>query len=172
MTVNRTPAPTAPAPAPAGHLAAAGTAQPAGAPWHRLHAAPPRHRGRPRRPARHRLPAAQRSRLPLGTTRSPPGPRHPRLADHPSGAPRAPRWSSAQQVKPGPGTRWASRALASSGQLRPCNLETMGQRLFPGLFIFPITVGTKVKGPISNKPTKVFSLVLNFWRWEARRLCS
>ncbi|XP_039706135.1 putative RNA/DNA demethylase ALKBH6 isoform X2 [Pteropus medius] len=90
------------APARAGHLAAAGTAQPAGAPWHRLHAPAPRHRSRPRRPAGHRLPAAQRSRLPLGATRSPPGPRHPRLADHPSGAPRPARWSSAQQVKPGP----------------------------------------------------------------------
>ncbi|XP_077709915.1 putative RNA/DNA demethylase ALKBH6 isoform X2 [Canis aureus] len=88
-------------PAPASHLAAAGTAQPAGAPRHRLHAPPPRHRSCPRRRAGRHLPATQRRRLPVSAARSQPGPWHARLADHPPRAPRAAHRPPAQQVMPG-----------------------------------------------------------------------
>nr|XP_055167448.1 alpha-ketoglutarate-dependent dioxygenase alkB homolog 6 isoform X9 [Nyctereutes procyonoides]XP_055167449.1 alpha-ketoglutarate-dependent dioxygenase alkB homolog 6 isoform X9 [Nyctereutes procyonoides] len=88
-------------PAPASHLTAAGTAQPAGAPRHRLHAPPPRHRSCPRRRAGRHLPAAQRRRLPVGAARSQPGPWHARLADHPPRAPCAAHRPPAQQVMPG-----------------------------------------------------------------------
>uniref|UniRef100_A0A452S3L3 AlkB homolog 6 n=1 Tax=Ursus americanus TaxID=9643 RepID=A0A452S3L3_URSAM len=91
----------APVPAPASYLAAARTPQPAGAPWHRLHAPPPRHRGCPRRRAGRHLPAAQRRRLPVGAARSQPGPRHARLSHHPPRAPRAAHRPPAQQVMPG-----------------------------------------------------------------------
>ncbi|XP_043456659.1 alpha-ketoglutarate-dependent dioxygenase alkB homolog 6 isoform X4 [Prionailurus bengalensis] len=134
----------APVPAPADHLAVAGTAQPPGAPWHRLHAPPSRHRSCPSRCAGRHLPATQRRRLPICAAGSQPGPWHARLADYPPGAPRAAHRPPAQQVMPG------AALLTFPGSpppdsCDPVTLEPWGRDGSPlppppGLFIFPVTL--------------------------------